>query len=116
VPETQLRIVRNGNNVVRILGSDDFKRVDGVSMAIFREGALLYRCVLLLDVPLYDVTRLGGANYNVGLERIEDGFCYFIVAVESVLWPCLEVRRKDVYHAIRLIVSVFEALAIAHHQ
>lgn len=90
-----------------ILGTDDSQREDGLVMAVFGEGALLYWCVFGSNVPLNYISGLSCADDDVWLIWVENGFGHLVLANESNFRSCLQIRGENVDEPIWLIISVF---------
>jgi len=82
-------------------------------VTILSHNTFLIGRSLLLDIPLDNVTRLGGTNYNVWLEWVEHCFCHLVLAGQGVFWTTLETERKDINQTIWLIISELAAFTVA---
>ena len=112
VPLAHLAVIRDTDDVVRVLCSDHAQRIDRVLVTLTRENTVLDRRGLRANIPLYDVTGLRATNDDIRLERVKQSLGDLILARQRDLGTRLQVERENVDEAIRLIVAILTAFAI----
>lgn len=116
IPLAHLAVVRDTDDVVRVLRSDHAQRVNGVLMTFARQDTVLHRSSFCADIPLHDVAGLRAANDDIRLERIEQGLRHFILARQRDFGARLQVQRENVDETVGLVVPVLAAFAVTTQQ
>ena len=116
MPLTNLAIIRNGNNRMRVLCSNNPQRINGHSMTIFRQNRFLNRSSFSSNIPLNNITRLSSSNNNIRKKGIKYSFCNLILASKGNLRSRFQIKWKYVNKSIRFIKPIFITLTIRNQQ